>query len=227
MEAWKKHYRPISVGKKLIIVPAWMDSPDETRIPIRIDPGMAFGTGTHPTTQLALEMMEEVIGDIRKSGVGNRELGGELSNIDSRITMIDVGCGSGILSVAALKLGVEQALGVDIESASVESARENADVNGIGKEFIIGQGSVDEILAGNFEFKSAPLVVANILAPILIRLMEAGLGKLVSPDGKLILSGILDEQEERLLAAAKSHHLNIEERRQSGDWLAFALSTKN
>ncbi|NQU31443.1 MAG: 50S ribosomal protein L11 methyltransferase, partial [Anaerolineae bacterium] len=131
------------------------------------------------------------------------------------------------LSVAALKLGVEQALGVDIESASVESARENADVNGIGKEFIIGQGSVDEILAGNFEFKSAPLVVANILAPILIRLMEAGLGKLVSPDGKLILSGILDEQEERLLAAAKSHHLNIEERRQSGDWVAFALSTKN
>ncbi len=227
MEAWKKHYRPISVGKKLIIVPAWMDSPDETRIPIRIDPGMAFGTGTHPTTQLALELMEEMIVDIRKSGVGNRELGDELSNIDSRITMIDVGCGSGILSVAALKLGLEQALGVDIESASVESARENADVNGIGKEFIIGQGSVDEILAGNFEFKSAPLVVANILAPILIRLMEAGLGKLVSPDGKLILSGILDEQEERLLAAAKSHHLNIEERRQSGDWVAFALSTKN
>jgi len=209
MEAWKKHYRPISVGERLIIVPAWMDSPDETRIPIKIDPGMAFGTGTHPTTQLALELMESVIAEIAPS------------------TMIDVGCGSGILSVAALKLGVERALGVDIESPSVESARENADVNDIGEEFIIGQGSVDDILAGNFAFKSAPLVVANILAPILIRLMEAGLGKLVSPGGRLILSGILDEQEERLLAAAESHQLNIVERRQSGDWVAFIISPKS
>jgi len=224
MEAWKEHYRPISVGEKLIIVPAWMDSPDETRIPIKIDPGMAFGTGTHPTTQLALELVEQVIVDIRKSGVKSQDLGEGLPNIESRITMIDVGCGSGILSVAALKLGVERALGVDIESPSVESARENADVNGIGDEFIIGQGSVDEILAGNFEFQSAPLVVANILAPILIRLMEAGMGKLVSSGGRLILSGILDEQEERLLAAAESHHLNIIERRQMGDWVAFITS---
>ena len=207
MEAWKQHYRPISVGKKLIIIPAWMDSPDETRIPIKIDPGMAFGTGTHPTTQLVLDLLEDVIIETRPS------------------TIIDVGCGSGILSIAALKLGVERALGVDIESASVESSRENADVNEIGEEFIIGQGSVDEILAGNFEFKSAPLVVANMLAPILIRLTEAGMGKLVSPGGILILSGIWDEQEERIRAVAASHHLEILERRQVGDWIAFALKT--
>ena len=208
MEAWKEHYRPISVGEKLIIVPAWMDSPDKTRIPIKIDPGMAFGTGTHPTTQLALALMEDII-------VGAKHA--------SPLHIIDVGCGSGILAVAALKLGVEKALGVDIESASVKSARENADVNGIGEEFIIGQGSVDEILTGNFEFASARLVVANILAPILICLMEAGLGMLVSPGGTLILSGILDEQEERIRAAAASHQLKILERRQMGDWVAFTL----
>ena len=205
MEAWKEHYRPISVGKKLIIIPAWMESPDESRIPIKIDPGMAFGTGTHPTTQLVLDLMEDMIIERAPS------------------TLIDVGCGSGILSIAALKLGVERALGVDIESASVESSRENADVNEIGEEFIIGQGSVDEILAGNFEFKSAPIVVANMLAPILIRLTEAGLGTLVSPGGILILSGILDEQEERIRAVAASHQLKILERRQMGDWIAFAL----
>jgi ribosomal protein L11 methyltransferase len=206
MEAWKKHYRPISVGKKLIIIPAWMESPDESRTPIKIDPGMAFGTGTHPTTQLVLDLMEDMIIERAPS------------------TLIDVGCGSGILSIAALKLGVERALGVDIEAPSVESSRENADVNGIGDEFIIGQGSVDEILAGNFEFKSAPLVVANMLAPILIRLTEAGLGTLVSPGGVLILSGILDEQEERIRAVVASHHLKILERRQMGDWIAFALT---
>ena len=206
MEAWKQHYRPISVGEKLIIVPAWMASPDETRIPIKIDPGMAFGTGTHPTTQLALALMEEVIADKEPK------------------TLIDVGCGSGILSIGALKLGVKKAIGVDVDMASVDSSRENADVNGIGAEFIIAQGSVDEILAGDFEFKSAPLVVANILAPILIRLMGAGLGTLVTPEGRLILSGILEEKEADIRAAAASHQLEILERRQMGDWVAFVLA---
>ncbi len=210
MAAWKEHYRPIPVGEKLIIVPAWMDSPDETRIPIKIDPGMAFGTGTHPTTQLALGLMEDVI-----VSVGAQHA--------APLQIIDVGCGSGILSIAALKLGMERALGVDIEAPSVKSARENAEVNGIGEEFIVGQGSVDEILSGKYEFKSAPLVMANMLAPILIRLTKAGLGKLVAENGRLILSGILDEQEARVRAAAESHHLKIIERRQEGDWIAFVL----
>ena len=205
MESWKQHYRPLVVGEKLIIVPAWMDSPDESRIPIKIDPGMAFGTGTHPTTQLVLDFMEDVIDELNPK------------------TLIDVGCGSGILSIGALKLGIEKALGVDVDAASVESSRENADVNGIGDEFIIGQGSVDEILAGNFEFKSAPLVVANILAPILIRLTEAGMGTLVSPGGRLILSGILEEREADIRAVVASHQLEILERRQMGDWVAFTL----
>jgi ribosomal protein L11 methyltransferase len=205
MEAWKQHYRPLEIGKKLIIVPAWMGIPEDDRVQIKIDPGMAFGTGTHPTTQLALALIEDVIAE------------------DAPQRIIDVGCGSGILSVAALKLGVEKALGVDIEEASVKSSRENADVNEIGSEFVIGQGSVDEILAGEFEFRSAPLVVANILAPILIRLMEAGMGTLVTPGGKLILSGILDEKEADIRAALEKYQLDILERRQMGDWIAFVV----
>src|SRR5688572_16254025 len=160
MEAWKQHYKPILIGRRLLILPAWMESPNPERIPIKIDPGMAFGTGTHPTTQLCLELMEKV-----GEQTGNRK-----DSFLFPVSCIDVGCGSGILSIAALKLGATKVLGVDIDVESVKNSRENADVNGIGDELILGQGSVTEVLHGQFEFKSAPLVVANILAPVLIRL---------------------------------------------------------
>ena len=99
MEAWKQHYKPILIGERLLILPAWLQNPEPKRIPIKIDPGMAFGTGTHPTTQLCLELMENV--NLR----GLKDLGG--------LNVIDVGCGSGILSIAALKLGANKVLGVD------------------------------------------------------------------------------------------------------------------
>jgi len=157
MEAWKEHYKPILIGERLLILPAWLENPDPQRIPIKIDPGMAFGTGTHPTTQLCLELMEIS------------------TNHSPFSTVIDVGCGSGILSIAALKLGATSVLGVDIDIESVKNSRENADTNGVGEELMLGQGSVTEVLSGSFQFKSAPLVVANILAPIIIRLFDAGL----------------------------------------------------
>src|SRR5574337_696446 len=106
MEAWKQNYKPIPVGKRLVIVPAWLDSPDPQRIPIKIDPGMAFGTGTHPTTQLCLGLMEEAIMD---HGGWIMENGSPINH--EPLTIIDIGCGSGILSIAALKLGVTSALG--------------------------------------------------------------------------------------------------------------------
>src|SRR6188474_3390220 len=158
MEAWKQHYKPILIGERLVIVPAWMDSPDPNRIAIRIDPGMAFGTGTHPTTQLCLELMEKYF-EHRLSSMVNRPW-----------SIIDVGCGSGILSIAALKLGAKSALGVDIDTGSIENARENANTNSIGDELFLGIGSVQEILDNKFSFRKAPLVVANILAPVIIRL---------------------------------------------------------
>ena len=213
MEAWKERYQPIPIGKRLIIVPAWLESPDASRMTIKIDPGMAFGTGTHPTTQLCLELMESYT---PKSG-----------------DVIDVGCGSGILSVAALKLGAGFALGVDIDEASVKASRENSDANGIPEDqFAIGLGSVTEVLAGRFqvsskdggrEIRNAPLVLANILAPIIIRLFDMGLAELVSPGGVLILSGILAEQAEGVISCAEARGLKLVERRQIEDWVALLV----
>jgi ribosomal protein L11 methyltransferase len=212
MEAWKQHYQPIPIGQRLIIVPVWLDSPEPERIPIKIDPGMAFGTGTHPTTQLSLGLIEKCIEALI------------VSENFRVLNVIDIGCGSGILSIAALKLGAQTALGVDIDIESVKNSRENADKNGIGEEFIIGQGSVTEVLGSKFPFKQAPLVVANILAPIIVRLFDEGLANLAEPGGTVILSGILQEREGNVLEAAQAKGLVLSERKEMGDWVALSLS---
>lgn len=218
MEAWKQHYKPILIGERLLILPAWLESPEPKRIPIKIDPGMAFGTGTHPTTQLCLELMELYF----DHGPQTMDHASS-STVHRPSSVIDVGCGSGILSIAALKLGAKTVLGVDIDIESVKNSRENADTNEIGGELILGQGSVTEVLAGQFPFKSAPLVVANILGPILIRLFDAGLADLVEPNGEIILSGILDHQAESVIAAGEAKGLTRGEQRQIGDWVALSL----
>ncbi|SRR6266540_3857525 len=224
MEAWKQHYKPILIGERLVIIPAWMDSPDPNRIAIKIDPGMAFGTGTHPSTQLCLELMEKAINDIRESRMVDHESPNNprISNNDFRV--IDVGCGSGILSIAALKLGAKQAIGVDIDAGSVKNSRENADANGVGDEFILAVGSVEEIKNGQFAFDKAPLLVANILAPVIVRLFDAGLADLIEDHGSIILSGILQEQEGRVIKAGQAKGLRMNERRQMGDWVALTMS---
>jgi ribosomal protein L11 methyltransferase len=211
MEAWKQHYKPILIGQRLVILPAWMDSPDPNRVAIRIDPGMAFGTGTHPTTQLCLELMEAAI------GMGD----------PPPLRVIDVGCGSGILSIAAIKLGAKSALGVDIDPGSIKNSRENADANQVGDDLVLGLGSVPEILDGKFAFNKAPLVVANILAPVIIRLFGAGLVELLEEKGMIILSGILLEQAQDVIDAAQAKGLKLDNRRQRGDWVALSMSPSN
>ena len=218
MEAWKQHYKPILIGERLVIVPAWMDSPDPDRIPIRIDPGMAFGTGTHPTTQLCLELMEKIFED------GSSDFVHASSIARSPGSVIDVGCGSGILSIAALKLGATSALGVDIDAGSIVNARENADTNEIGDQLTLEVGSVQEILDGRFAFRKASLVLANILAPVIVRLFDAGLAELIDENGIIILSGILEEQASRVIEAAQAKDLSLNERKQMGDWVAFSMS---
>jgi len=198
-EAWKEHYHPIPVGRRLIIVPAWLKVPEGERIPIRMDPGMAFGTGTHPSTQLCLEMIDDVSGS----------------------HIIDIGCGSGILSVAALKLGAKKALCVDIDPVAVRSARENAVLNGVAERMEVEMGSVTEIQSGSFTIKQAQLVLANILAPVLVRLLNEGLGELVTHGGRLILAGIISDQAEEVEHAARRSGLRLETSCQSGDWVAL------
>ena len=201
MAAWKKNYHPIPIGRKLLILPAWIAQEDLSRTAVRIDPSMAFGTGTHPTTQLCLEMIEKYVQP------------GQL--------VIDVGCGSGILSIAALKLGAVKALGVDIDSASIRSTRENAEANGVAGLMEVGLGSVSEVRQGQFSLSAAPLVLANILAPIIVRLFDAGLADLVTPGGLIALSGILDEQAPAVRAAAEAKGLIFVDQQQCGDWVVI------
>lgn len=216
-EAWKQHYHPIAIGQKLIIVPAWLESPDPGRLAIRMDPGMAFGTGTHPTTQLCLELIEKTLTGIL-----------EKATHPQAFTVIDVGCGSGILSAAAVKLGAAlgmpiRALGVDIDARAVEVSLENAALNGVAESYRAGVGSVVEIGRGDFGERQAGLVLANILAPIVIRLFGDGLGELVAPGGALILSGILDTQADEVIATAAQHGFHLVERCQIQDWVALRM----
>jgi ribosomal protein L11 methyltransferase len=203
MESWKKHYKPIPIGKRLLVLPAWYEQEDMQRVAVKIDPSMAFGTGTHPSTQLCLALVE----DYTRPGQ----------------PVIDVGCGSGILSIAALKLGASLALGVDIDNASIKATKENAETNGVLNHMETGLGSVEEIKNNRFSLNQAPLVLANILAPIIIELFQDGLASLVEPGGQLVLAGILLGQAELVLTAAQAQGLRFIERRQVEDWVALVL----
>jgi len=203
MSAWKDQYKPLKIGNRLAILPAWAKNPYSERIPIRINPGMAFGTGTHPTTQLCLELMETRV----------------LPGLD----VIDVGCGSGILSIAAVLLGANHAYGADVSPAAVKSSLENAAINKTESSLTFIQGSVDEITLGAFDIIEAPLVIVNILATIIMRLFDENLASLAAPGGVLILSGILEPQSEQVLQKAQQFGLRLLEKREIEDWVALCL----
>ena len=170
---------------------------------------MAFGTGTHPTTQLCLELVEDFF--IQSEGSSGKHV-------------IDVGCGSGILSIAALKLGAENALGVDIDPEATRAASDNAAINGVTSQLELGVGSVREITSANFSIQKAELVLANILAPVLVQLLTQGLGELVLPGGWLVLSGILLEQSPEVESALEMHGFRLVQKYQMGDWVALAAT---
>jgi ribosomal protein L11 methyltransferase len=213
-EAWKQHYQPIEIGKRLVIVPAWLENPQPQRIPIRIDPGMAFGTGTHPSTQLCLELLETLVEVAQVARAGDY------------LRLIDLGCGTAILAVAGILLGVSAALGVDIDPLAVRVARENAAVNDVASSLELGEGSLNEILAGHYSISQAQIVLANILAPVLKTLLDEGLERLVTPGGWLVLSGILAEQADALAAEFPAHSLELVYRKQIGDWVALAAQRR-
>jgi ribosomal protein L11 methyltransferase len=205
MATWKQHYTPIPISDSLLITPAWEEPHSKPgQVIIRINPAMAFGTGAHPTSQLCLRLLEH--------------------HITPGIPVIDIGSGSGILSITALKLGAERVLAVDISEEAVASTRENAGLNQISADVLeTGKGSVEEVLTGRFTLMQAPLVMVNILAPVIIRLFGQGLGNLVAPSGKLLLSGILDHQAEDVLEAARQAGFSLVEQLSHEDWVAFAV----
>ncbi len=210
-EVWKQHFKPIAIGRRLLILPTWLDVPETERVVVRLDPGMAFGTGTHPTTRLCLELIEEWFAQQSNAAPSEKR-------------MMDIGCGSGILAIAALKLGAQRALGMDTDPQAVEVARQNAQLNAVADRLEVATGSVAEVLAGRFSLRQAELVVANILTSVLVRLLAEGLDELVAPHGWLILSGILQEQEAEVINAAEERGLHLVLRRTSEDWLALAFT---
>ena len=203
MAAWKTQYRPLKVGEKLAILPAWADNIYPDRIPVRINPGMAFGTGTHPTTQLCLRIMEKL--DLNDK------------------PFFDVGCGSGILSAAAIKLGAKHAYGVDISPSAVASSRENALLNGVKESADFQQGSAADIAAGVFGIRQAPVVAANILAIVILRLLDEDLTYLVEPGGILILSGILSGQTDMVYEKTRFCGFTLAQKLTMDDWVALQM----
>ena len=202
-ETWKANFKPIRIGRRLLIVPAWLAetvaadaAPGE--VPILLDPGMAFGTGTHPTTQLCLAAVERHLRPGQK--------------------VIDLGTGSGILAIAAAKLGSGPVLAYDIDAEAVRVAGENAALNGVRERLRLARGSLAELLAAG---ESAPLVLANILARVIVDLLDQGLAGLVEPGGLLVLSGILDTQAFEVRAALQRYGLTLAAQEQIEDWVAI------
>ncbi len=197
--AWKVNYQPVRIGRKLFIRPLWVEMAlDPDLIELALDPGMAFGTGTHPTTQLCLEALEDLTPP-----------GGQV---------LDLGCGSGILSIAAAKLGAAHVLALDIDPIAVESSKMNAEQNGVTDKITVQEGSLESVISSARRFD---LVVANILARIIIAMCAEHLGDTVRPGGKAILSGIIDTQADDVEAALRTTGLEPYARRQQGDWVVI------
>ena len=203
--AWQERYVPIPLGTRLIIVPTWLENPQLERLEINMDPGMAFGSGTHPTTQLSLILLESLLAEIQVQ------------------KMIDIGSGSGILSIAGCKLGVERVLGVDNDPEAVRVSAANADQNQVTDQVEFQLGSVEEILNGKYGLTQAPLVTVNIIAPVLSGLFDKGLAEIITPGGTLLLSGILKEQLPGMLDLIKNKLLIVREQCQEEDWIALRV----
>jgi ribosomal protein L11 methyltransferase len=196
-EAWKANYHPIRVGQRLLIRPEWIDvAADLETVVIALDPGMAFGTGTHPTTQLCLESLE--------------------AQMQPGMQVLDLGCGSGILAIAAAKLGAAHVLALDTDPIAVTSTEQNSARNATEAQITAQAGSLDQLEGQQFD-----LIVVNILARIIIMLCEQGLGNGVRPGGLAIFSGIIEDQAAKVEAALRATGLEPVQRRQQGDWVAI------
>ena len=193
---WKKYFKPIPVGKKLLIRPLWEEEYDPRgRTVLHLEPGLAFGTGTHETTRLCLAMIEDYL---RPGG-----------------TVLDVGCGSGILSVAALLLGAKDAVGVDIDELAVKTAVENARENGVEARFTGVCGNLTDKIEGSFD-----LVLANIVADVII-LLTGDVERYLKPGAVYIMSGIVDTRLDDVKRALQPKFSILEERSEKG-WAALA-----
>ncbi len=203
--SWQKYYKPMTIGKRLYVVPEWeREKPvPEGRVPFYLNPGLTFGTGSHASTQLCLEGVEEHTKE------------GDL--------VLDLGCGSGILSIAALVLGAKEAIAVDIDPKAVDVAYENAALNGIGKDrYTVRAGNViaDRGLANELAQNRYPLVLANIVADVIIPLSQQ-VPKLLAESGIFLCSGIIDSRAHEVEEALERNGLKVTKKREKNGWVAL------
>jgi ribosomal protein L11 methyltransferase len=206
--SWKQHWQADPVGRRLLILPAWLELPPEhaDRLAIRMDPGSAFGTGSHPTTRLCLEAIEALAE--QTSDGGPTGLAGQ--------RVADLGCGSGILGIAALLQGASRVAAADTDSLAVRATRDNAAVSGFSAQLQVELGSVEQ-LAGLLDGRPADLLLCNILAPVIEALCPA-FSTVLAPDGLGLLSGLLVEQAPRLQAALAEQGWRAELTAQQSQW---------
>lgn len=198
-ENWKKYFHVSEIGEKLVIVPSWEEyENNQGRTVLNIDPGAAFGTGTHATTSLCLTLLEK--------------------HINNGVKMLDIGTGSGILAIASTLLGAESAIGVDIDAQSVKTAKENAEINNVQEkcEFLVGD--LADKISGKFK-----VICANIVADVIIKLFD-NVADFMENDGVLIISGIIDLRKDDVLNSAAAHGFNIIEENYKDNWCAFTLT---
>lgn len=198
-ENWKKYFHVSEIGEKLVIVPSWEEYDNKNnRTVLNIDPGAAFGTGTHATTSLCLTLLEK--------------------HINNGVKMLDIGTGSGILAIASTLLGAESAIGVDIDAQSVKTAKENAEINNVQDkcEFLVGD--LADKISGKFK-----VICANIVADVIIKLFD-NVADFMEDDAVLIISGIIDLRKDDVLNSAAAHGFKIVEENYKDNWCAFTLT---
>ena len=199
---WREYYKPIEVGEKLVVVPEWEAVPDDGRLPLRLDPGLIFGTGSHATTRMCLAALERYC------------------TPDTRV--LDLGCGSGILGIGALILGCASCLGVDIDPKAPDVVMSNAALNGIGPDRmtawsgdILGDKGIRERIGGGWQ-----LVLANIVADVIIPL-SAAVQQFMAPGAVFICSGIIENRWPETAAALRANGLEILDHRSEEEWHCF------
>ena len=192
---WKKYYKPLEIGEKLAIVPEWEDYDNDKRTVIKINPGMAFGTGTHESTYMCLELLERYV------------------NKDDDI--FDIGCGSGILAIAGLKLGAKKALLVDIDEKCIDASHENAGLNGLEDKMEIKKGNLLDVVKGR-----ADLIVSNIIAEIIVDEIK-NLKNHMDKGGIFITSGIIKERRQMVIHALEENGFEIIDELEKNNWVAI------
>lgn len=199
---WKQYYEPLEISERLLVVPEWIDCSEEGRVPLRLDPGLLFGTGSHATTRMCLAALEKYAG--------------------AGVRVLDLGCGSGILGIGALVLGSEHCTACDIDPKAPDTVMENAALNGIGGEKmqvyagdIIGDAKLRKLLGSGYD-----VVLANIVSDVIIPLAPFVRG-FMAPGGVFITSGIIDGREDEVAAALRAAGLEIIAHHHEEEWHCF------